>query len=51
MALCHESKSKGDRDEKEAIVHNIHLDEYTEEILEYIKNKSVVFELACTIQD
>lgn len=51
MAVCHQSKSKGDREIYSEGVNHIHLEEDTNEILEFTKLHGITFECACSILD
>jgi len=47
MALCHETKTKVDREKAGSAMNNIHLDKFTENILEFTQSHDVTFECSC----
>lgn len=47
MALCHETKTKVDREKAGSTMNNIHLDKFTENILEFTQSHDVTFECSC----
>lgn len=49
MVLCHESKSKVDREKSGSNIGCIHLDEITKYILEFTKSHGIEFECSCSI--
>lgn len=51
MALCHETKTKGEREMIGLKLNHIHLEKETADILEFAQSHSINFECACTIAE